>query len=196
MFMVKKWRELREAMERGVYPASFVFIELFLNLGSVLLVTIVLFLSRNETPTVPLRLWMCVYALQCAIISVFLSMSHLRRLYVESCAWIYDDASGQQHVEHHTSALKHVVYANTILLYIWWIVGSYVIYAGGVDSISNAPLLSGLCLFFLVFDGSWLFPCSILACVFVVAVSICLLFFIGGEGGAALEGASEEEHID
>ncbi|XP_073102828.1 E3 ubiquitin-protein ligase At4g11680 isoform X2 [Elaeis guineensis] len=208
--------QLEERQRDWAYSRPVVFLDILWNLAFVAAAAGVLVLSRQERPSMPLRLWIGGYALQCVLHVVCVCIEYRRRhpsqreegsedggiggrgssgpsspREVEEGGG-YDAEQGQD--EEGTSIIKHLESANTIFSFIWWIIGFYWVSAGGQALTSDAPQLYWLCIVFLAFDVFFVVFCVALACVIGIAVCCCLpciiaiLYAVGDQ-----EGASDED---
>ncbi|EHA8590764.1 putative E3 ubiquitin-protein ligase [Cocos nucifera] len=208
--------QLEERQRDWAYSRPVVFLDILWNLAFVAAAAGVLVLSREERPSMPLRLWIGGYALQCVLHMVCVCIEYRRRhpsqgeegsgdggigsrgssgpsspREVEEGGG-YDAEQGQD--EEGTGVVKHLESANTIFSFIWWIIGFYWVSAGGQALTSDAPQLYWLCIVFLAFDVFFVVFCVALACVIGIAVCCCLpciiaiLYAVGDQ-----EGASDED---
>ncbi|XP_058084854.1 E3 ubiquitin-protein ligase At4g11680-like [Magnolia sinica] len=205
--------QLEERQSDWAYSRPVVLLDILWNLAFVGIVMAVLVLSRDESPSMPLRLWIVGYALQCVVHMVCVGVEyrrrHLpwRRIVVESRSWGSTSSGGRQNVEEvgeeyavrsedaeRTSVPKHLESANTIFSFIWWIIGFYWVSAGGQTLTHDAPQLYWLCIVFLAFDVFFVVFCVALACVISIAVCCCLPCIIAILYAVAdQEGASDED---
>ncbi|MQL99202.1 hypothetical protein Taro_031930 [Colocasia esculenta] len=207
--------QLEERRSDWAYSRPVVVLDLLWNLAFVAVAIGVLIISRDETPAMPLRLWIAGYALQCVLHMVCVCIEYKRRHQelgeatfegngsshrssgsstpqeVEE-AGMYDAEQVQD--EERTSIAKHLESANTMFSFIWWIIGFYWVSAGGQALTHDAPQLYWLCIIFLAFDVFFVVFCVALACVIGIAVCCCLPCIIAILYAVAdQEGASDED---
>ncbi|CAM8957025.1 unnamed protein product [Rhodiola kirilowii] len=209
--------QLEERQSDWAYSKPVVVLDMIWNFAFVAVAFAVLVLSRNEMPSVPLRLWILGYALQCLLHMVCVTVEFRRRSRGRGHVNVGEDAldggsigdstgstvgweSGSQYVtlpqlEEGNSVAKHLESANTMFSFIWWIVGFYWVSAGGQALATDSPQLYWLCIVFLAFDVFFVVFCVALACVIGIAVCCCLPCIIAILYAVAdqQEGASKEE---
>ncbi|KAL9679551.1 hypothetical protein QQ045_017416 [Rhodiola kirilowii] len=209
--------QLEERQSDWAYSKPVVVLDMIWNFAFVAVAFAVLVLRRNEMPSVPLRLWILGYALQCLLHMVCVTVEFRRsrgRGHVSVGEDVLDGGSsgdstgstvgresGSQYVtlpqleEEGTSVAKHLESANTMFSFIWWIVGFYWVSAGGQALATDSPRLYWLCIVFLAFDVFFVVFCVALACVIGIAVCCCLPCIIAILYAVAdqQEGASKEE---
>nr|GMD76970.1 E3 ubiquitin-protein ligase At4g11680-like [Ipomoea batatas] len=118
----------------------------------------VLVTSRRETPRMPFRLWIFVFALQC--------LAHLAWLYVKH----YPHLQQQFRV---VNLIKHVEYGKDSAYFTWWFLGlSWLVNSNGYDEL--APQLTSLTAIFLFFDFA-IFLVVVLGFIITTTILICLL---------------------
>ncbi|WOL05254.1 E3 ubiquitin-protein ligase [Canna indica] len=205
--------QLEERQSDWAYSRPVVFLDTLWNLAFVAAAAGILVLSREEKPSMPLRLWICGYALQCVLHIVCVCIQYQRRNLLRGAArggqeqgsWIasspsdmveargYDDDQGQD--EETSSVAKYLESANTMFSFIWWIIGFYWVSVGGQALTSDAPQLYWLCIVFLAFDVFFVVFCVALACIIGIAVCCCLPCIIAILYAVAdqQEGASDED---
>lgn len=71
--------QLEERQNDWAYSRPVVFLDIVWNLAFVIVAIGVLISSRNESPPMPLRVWITGYALQCVLHMVFVCMEYRRR---------------------------------------------------------------------------------------------------------------------
>ncbi|PPE01857.1 hypothetical protein GOBAR_DD01124 [Gossypium barbadense] len=189
--------QLEERQSDWAYSKPVVVLDIIWNLAFVVVAVGVLILSRNESPDMPLRLW---------IIGIgdggggrARSTGHLMQgrkghlspgsrvdseQYV-SLAQLEDDGG--------SSVAKHLESANTMFSFIWWIIGFYWVSIGGQAMARSSPQLYWLCIIFLGFDVFFVVFCVALACIIGMAVCCCLpciiaiLYAVADQEGALKE---------
>ncbi|XP_008799545.2 E3 ubiquitin-protein ligase At1g12760-like isoform X3 [Phoenix dactylifera] len=207
--------QLEERQSDWAYSRPVVFLDILWNLAFVSVAAGVLVMSRDEKPSMPLRLWIVGYALQCVLHMMCVCIEYRRRHRPQGEVMDVDEggswsgrSSGsnspreveeaadaeQRQDEDRTSVAKHLESANTMLSFVWWIIGFYWVSAGGQVLTHDAPQLYWLCIVFLAFDVFFVIFCVALACVIGIAVCCCLPCIIAILYAVAdQEGASEED---
>uniref|UniRef100_A0A7N0U147 RING-type E3 ubiquitin transferase n=1 Tax=Kalanchoe fedtschenkoi TaxID=63787 RepID=A0A7N0U147_KALFE len=213
--------QLEERQSDWAYSKPVVVLDMIWNLAFVAVAVAVLVLSRNETPSVPLRLWILGYALQCLLHMVCVTVEFRRRVRSRGQVSLVEESLGgggggvsgaesagssvggengshyatlPQLEEEGNSVAKHLESANTMFSFIWWIIGFYWVSAGGQALATDSPQLYWLCIIFLAFDVFFVVFCVALACVIGIAVCCCLPCIIAILYAVAdQEGASKEE---
>ncbi|XP_047967434.1 E3 ubiquitin-protein ligase At1g63170-like isoform X2 [Salvia hispanica] len=191
--------QIEERQSDWAYSKPIVILDLVWNISFVVVSISVLIVSRNETPSMPLRLWTVGYALQCLLHAVCvcweykkrysghnleggdgaqLGLGHTRN-YSNSSSGSDDVESDGYFSDHRqsndeASVAKHLESANTMFSFIWWLIGFYWVSAGGQSLPSEAPQLYWLCITFLAFDVFFVVVCVAVACVIGLAVCCCL----------------------
>ncbi|CAL0313384.1 unnamed protein product [Lupinus luteus] len=202
--------QLEERQSDWAYSKPVVVLDILWNFAFVATGATVLVLSLNETPSIPLMVWVIGYALQCILHVVCVSIEFRkrrrnRRDESNSNATAAQDGvdgsgdlnsgSGQYQLmpqlgEEGTSTVKRLESANTMFSFIWWVVGFYWISSGGEDLAQDSPLLYWLCIAFLGFDVFFVVFCVALACFISIAVCCCLpciiafLYAVADQDGA------------
>ncbi|KAJ8650182.1 hypothetical protein MRB53_003205 [Persea americana] len=202
--------QLEERQSDWAYSRPVVVLDVLWNLAFVVVAVVVLVSSREETPTMPLRLWILGYAMQCLLHMVCVCVEYRRRrrrgLSAEDGGRSRSggttgppqearEAGESEGGEERTSIAKHLESANTMFSFIWWIIGFYWVSAGGQTLTRYAPQLYWLCIVFLAFDVFFVVFCIALACVVGIAVCCCLPCIIAILYAVAdqQEGASDED---
>ncbi|XP_061364205.1 E3 ubiquitin-protein ligase At1g12760 isoform X1 [Gastrolobium bilobum] len=209
--------QIEERQSDWAYSKPVVVLDILWNLAFIVAGATVLVLSRNESPSVPLRLWIVGYALQCIlhVVCVCVEYRRRRRERLNSNNAVLDgvvgvggsgdlssgsmDGSGQymslsQFEEDGVSMAKHLESANTMFSFIWWVVGFYWVSADGQALVQDSPQLYWLCIVFLGFDVFFVVFCIALACIIGIAVCCCLPCIIALLYAVAdQEGASKED---
>ncbi|OIV93521.1 hypothetical protein TanjilG_28678 [Lupinus angustifolius] len=200
--------QLEERQSDWAYSKPVVVLDILWNFAFVVTGATVLILSVNETPSMPLTVWVIGYALQCILHVVCVCIEFKKRRRTrreESNAVAVQDGvdgsvdlssgSGQYQLmsqldEEGTSMAKRLESANTMFSFIWWVVGFYWVSAGGQDLAQDSPLLYWLCIVFLGFDVFFVVFCVALACFISIAVCCCLpciialLYAVADQDGA------------
>ncbi|KAF7810186.1 E3 ubiquitin-protein ligase [Senna tora] len=210
--------QLEERQSDWAYSKPVVILDLIWNFAFVVVAATVLILSRNESPSMPLRLWIVGYALQCVlhIFCVCAEYKRRRRFFQRSQSSPpssnterFDSSDnlssgsreGSRHFgtlpqldEEGTSVAKHLESANTMFSFIWWIIGFYWVSAGSQSLANDSPQLYWLCIIFLAFDVFFVVFCVALACIIGIAVCCCLPCIIALLYAVAdQEGASKQD---
>ncbi|KAI4367912.1 hypothetical protein MLD38_016538 [Melastoma candidum] len=213
--------QLEERQTDWAYSKPVVILDVIWNFAFITATIVVMVVSRDERPSMPLRVWIAGYAFQC-LLHVVCVVDEFRRRerrrarrgragsgnsdsdgMIEAGEESRDGSgSGGQYVslsqlsndEGSSSVAKHLESANTMFSFIWWIVGFYWISAGSQSLANEAPRLYWLCIVFLGFDVFFVVFCVALACVIGIAVCCCLPCIIAILYAVAdQEGASKEE---
>jgi hypothetical protein len=95
-----------------------------------------------------------------------------------------------------TSFAKHLESANTMISFIWWVIGFYWVSSGGQELAQGSPQLYWLCIVFLGFDVFFVVFCVALACVIGIAVCCCLPCIIAVLYAVAEQEGASKEDID
>ncbi|GAA0183302.1 hypothetical protein LIER_30736 [Lithospermum erythrorhizon] len=200
--------QIEERQSDWAYSKPIVILDLIWNFAFVLVSLYVLFVSRFESPSMPLRVWIVGYGFQCVVHMVCVCLEYMRRW--ESPrriggGWSSGNSSGSdvmdsgdyisqtQNSREEISVAKHLESANTMFSFIWWIIGFYWVSAGGVNLTQDSPQLYWLCITFLAFDVFFVVICVAVACVIGIAVCCCLpciiaiLYAVADQEGATKE---------
>ncbi|KAL6565924.1 hypothetical protein OROHE_004979 [Orobanche hederae] len=208
--------QIEERQSDWAYSKPIVLLDLVWNIAFVVVSISVLIMSRSETPSMPLRLWIVGYSLQC-VLHVLCVCTEFKKRYSHqilevsaSSQFVYsrgysNSSSGSDELDpgHYlsdhrqnddeASISKHLESANTMFSFIWWIIGFYWVSAGGQDLTSESPQLYWLCITFLAFDVFFVVICVAVACVIGLAVCCCLpciiaiLYAVADQEGATKE---------
>lgn len=212
--------EVEERQSEWAYSKPVVALDLAWNLVFLAIGATVLGVSTKEEPCVPLRVWIVGYLLQGLLHSVCVvfefrrkrrrelgasssfssssGLEHDRRWESAAIQWSYSsesDGSSEQLLQtEENSITKHIESANTMLSFIWWILGFYWVTAGGQSLTRDSPQLYWLCITFLAFDVVIVLICAAVACFIGIAVCCCLPCILALLYAMAdQEGATEEE---
>ncbi|CAI9769541.1 unnamed protein product [Fraxinus pennsylvanica] len=209
--------QLEERQSDWAYSKPIVVLDLIWNLAFVIVSISVLIMSRKESPSMPIRLWIVGYALQCVLHMACVCVEYKKRYvqrnlegssrdgvrysrnYSNSSSESddgededYDSERRQDNEE--TSVFKHLESANTVFSFIWWLFGFYWVSAGGQSLSHDSPQLYWLCITFLAFDVFFVVICVAVASVIGIAVCCCLPCIIAILYAVAdQEGASKED---
>lgn len=159
--------------------------------------------SAEESPVKPLRLWVVGYAAQC-LVHVGLVCADTRRETrrarrsasdVESAGAGTDssdaDSEDDERAEGSSSYTGRCETMNTLISFLWWIIGFYWIFSGGEVLEHGAPRLYWLTIVFLAFDVFFAVFCVAVACFIGIALCCCLpcviaiLYALAGQEGAS-----------
>ncbi|XP_009762973.1 E3 ubiquitin-protein ligase At1g63170 [Nicotiana tabacum] len=206
--------QIEERQSDWAYSKPIVILDLVWNLAFVIVAISVLIMSKNESPSMPLRLWIIGYALQSVLHMVCVFVEYRRRCQRRNSSsssgnWNNREVSNlssesdggesgdylleRRQNEDETSVAKHLESANTMFSFIWWIIGFYWVSAGGQTMTRDAPQLYWLCITFLAFDVFFVVICVAVACVIGIAVCCCLpciiaiLYAVADQEGATKE---------
>ncbi|CAA0820788.1 RING/U-box superfamily protein [Striga hermonthica] len=208
--------QIEERQSDWAYSKPIVILDLVWNLAFVALSISVLISSRREAPSMPLRLWIAGYALQCVLHMVCVCAEYRKRYSLrdyegsergqlrygrsnsnsstgsdEMGSGVY--GSGLRQSDDDSSVAKHLESANTMFSFIWWIIGFYWVSSGGQNLTSESPQLYWLCITFLAFDVFFVVICVVVACLIGLAVCCCLpciiaiLYAVADQEGATKE---------
>uniref|UniRef100_A0A0E0K506 RING-type E3 ubiquitin transferase n=1 Tax=Oryza punctata TaxID=4537 RepID=A0A0E0K506_ORYPU len=166
----------------------------------------VLVASTEENPVTPLRLWLVGYALQC-LVHVGLVCSDSRRRPAHARSSDVESADGDaagagtdssdsdededEGREQRSSFAKRCESINTMVSFLWWIIGFYWVVSGGDVLEHDAPRLYWLSVVFLAFDVFFAVFCVAMACFIGIALCCCLpcviaiLYALAGQEGAS-----------
>ncbi|KAF8775931.1 hypothetical protein HU200_004066 [Digitaria exilis] len=160
--------------------------------------------SAHERPVKPLRLWLVGYAAQC-LVHVALVCADTRpgpprargsASDIESGGAGTDssDTDGEDDegvVEERSSYTSRCESMNTMISFLWWIIGFYWVVSGGEVLEVGAPRLYWLTVVFLAFDVFFAVFCVVVACFIGIALCCCLpcviaiLYALAGQEGAS-----------
>ncbi|WCJ26201.1 Zinc finger C3HC4 type (RING finger) family protein [Euphorbia peplus] len=207
--------QLEERQSDWAYSKPVVVLDIIWNFVFVAVAVGVLVMSKDEEPSMPLRLWIIGYGAQCVLHMVCVCVEYKRRRRRRvgfggadrggvgsdgnsSSGSRGDSPSGYvtlaQLEDDGTSVAKHLESANTMFSFIWWIIGFYWVSAGGQSLAHGSPQLYWLCIIFLGFDVFFVVFCVALACIIGIAVCCCLPCIIAILYAVAdQEGASKED---
>lgn len=201
-------RELEERRADWGYSRPVVALDIMWNLAFVIVSAVMLICTADENPNVPIRVWVCGYALQCLVHVVLVWVEYKRRNHRQNRtngggAPIGDEENPSENEEdddernelfgisNGSSRVKRCESVNTMASFIWWIVGFYWVVSGGETLLASAPRLYWLAVVFLAFDVIFAIFCVVLACLIGIALCCCLpciiaiLYAIAGQEGAS-----------
>ncbi|XWS77094.1 hypothetical protein CRYUN_Cryun01aG0233000 [Craigia yunnanensis] len=206
--------QLEERQSDWAYSKPVIVLDILWNLAFVVMAVVVLGLSLEEKPTVPLRLWISGYGLQCLFHVACVVVEYRRRnqrrvsdlqnnedpdLGLNSQSGSETGDSEDYETEElnsgdETSFVKSLESANTMFSFLWWIIGFYWITANGQVLTRHSPQLYWLCVTFLAIDVVFVIICVAVACLIGLAVCCCLPCIIAILYALTdREGATEEE---
>ncbi|GMJ06188.1 hypothetical protein like AT4G11680 [Hibiscus trionum] len=207
--------QLEERQSDWAYSKPVVVLDIIWNLAFVVVSVGVLFLSRDERPEMPLRLWIIGYASQCLLHMVCVCVEYRRRRRQQSLGYRPFNAGeegilspgsrvdSEQYVtlaqleeDSGSSVAKHLESTNTMFSFIWWIIGFYWVSIGGQALARSSPQLYWLCIIFLGFDVFFVVFCVALACIIGIAVCCCLPCIIAVLYAVADQEGATKEDID
>lgn len=204
-------RELEERRADWGYSKPVVALDMMWNSAFVLVSVAMLLCTLDEHPDTPIRLWICGYALQCAVHVLLVWVEYRRRNARRASRVRARDEENQMEVageandsedeedgvdgvsgsSSRSSVTKRCESVNTMASFLWWIVGFYWVVSGGNDLLQNAPHLYWLAVVFLAFDVFFAIFCVVLACLIGIALCCCLpciiaiLYAVAGQEGAS-----------
>lgn len=199
-------RELEERRADWGYSKPVVALDMMWNTAFVVVSLAMLIITANERPNTPIRLWICGYSLQCIVHVVLVGVEYRRRNTrrrrsresPESVADSRNDTDDTDDEEFlnsgssgQSSFTKRCESVNTIVSFLWWILGFYWVISGGDVLLQNAPKLYWLAVVFLAFDVFFAIFCVVLACLIGIALCCCLpciiaiLYAVAGQEGAS-----------
>lgn len=206
-------RQLEERRVDWGYSRPVVALDMMWNLAFVVVSVIMLVWTKNERPNVPIRLWICGYAAQCAVHVVLVWLEYRRRNRRRVATPDEDEGGrtgysfnaadddeteededgriGTMGFSNRSSITKKLESINTMASFLWWIVGFYWVVSGGEFLLQSAPRLYWLAVVFLAFDVFFAIFCVVLACLIGIALCCCLpciiaiLYAVAGQEGAS-----------
>ncbi|KAK4798942.1 hypothetical protein SAY86_024307 [Trapa natans] len=150
-------RELEQRRVDWGYSLPMVALDMVWNAAFVVVSVVMLSCTVNEQPSIPIRLWICGYALQCIVHVVLVWLEYRRRTAMRTLdeEWQQDrafvnnsddeEAANRSDrlsaISAQSSAAKCCESINTMASLIWWIVGFYWIVSGGNTLLHDAPRL-------------------------------------------------------
>ncbi|KAL5707694.1 hypothetical protein ACHQM5_018563 [Ranunculus cassubicifolius] len=186
------------------YSKPVIVVDVIWNLAFVFVSIVVMVMNMKECPSTPIRVWITGYSLQCLL--------HVGFVYVENRQrwWRWEGLNGggdeedlavemRRSVERGrgsraTSVVKKLETVNTVVSFLWWMVGFYWIVMGGQALLQDAPRLYWLAVVFLAFDVFFAIFCVVLACMIGIAICCCLpCIIVMLYSMVSREGASEDD---
>ncbi|XP_047321764.1 E3 ubiquitin-protein ligase At4g11680-like [Impatiens glandulifera] len=195
--------QLEERQSDWAYSKPVVFLDLLWNVSFVAVAAGVLLLSRDESPSMQLTLWIIGYSLQCVIHIICVYVEYRRRRRRQQYGEVLNSNTSETFSQYVSLAhlnddgtsgmVKHLESANTLFSFIWWFIGFYWLSKDGQTLSNESPQLYWLSIVFLAFDVFFVLFCVALACVVGVAVCCCLpciiaiLYAVADQEGASRE---------
>ncbi|KAL4364014.1 hypothetical protein GQ457_04G031940 [Hibiscus cannabinus] len=205
--------QLEERQSDWAYSKPVIILDIVWNLAFVVMTAVVLGLSREEKPAVPLRLWVSGYGSRCLfhVACVIVECKIRNETRVPGLQTNSDSDSGlisqsgsetensedseteELNSSDETRVSNSLESANTMFSFLWWIIGFYWLTAEGQALIHQSPQLYWLCVTFLALDVLFVFICVVVAGLIGLAVCCCLpcilaiLNTLTGPDGAADE---------
>uniref|UniRef100_A0A5B7AVG3 RING-type E3 ubiquitin transferase n=1 Tax=Davidia involucrata TaxID=16924 RepID=A0A5B7AVG3_DAVIN len=197
--------ELEERRADWGYSKPVVALDMMWNLAFVIVSAVMLICTAKEQTNVPIRIWICGYALQCLVHVILVWLEYRRRntrrgrdeeaartdLHSDVNDSEDEDGTAGNLEIARSSFTKRCESVNTIASFLWWIVGFYWVVSGGEFLLQSAPRLYWLAVVFLAFDVFFAIFCVVLACLIGIALCCCLpciiaiLYAIAGQEGAS-----------
>ncbi|XP_076909670.1 E3 ubiquitin protein ligase RIE1-like [Bidens hawaiensis] len=194
-------RQLEQRRADWGYSKPVVALDMTWNLSFVLVSVVLLFCTLDEKPNVPVRVWVCGYALQCLVHVVLVWLEYTRRnrrpgeeasgLEVNDSEEEDGRSEGVLVGSNTISYTKKCENLNTMVSFVWWLIGFYWMVAGGEVLLNRAPRLYWVTVVFLAFDVFFAIFCIVLACLIGIALCCCLpciiaiLYAVAGQEGAS-----------
>ncbi|OAY29303.1 E3 ubiquitin protein ligase RIE1 [Manihot esculenta] len=198
-------RELEERRADWGYSKPVVVLDILWNTAFVVVSIVMLILTVNERPNMPVRLWICGYTLQCIVHVVLVWLEYRRRNTTrvrvdesqQATEGGYADSEEEDVSDRgspsssRSNITKRCESVNTMASFLWWIVGFYWVVSGGEVLSQRAPHLYWLAVVFLAFDVFFAIFCVVLACLIGIALCCCLpciiaiLYAVAGQEGAS-----------
>ncbi|CAN7129758.1 unnamed protein product [Brassica rapa subsp. narinosa] len=193
-------QELEERRADWGYSKPVVALDMLWNAAFVVVAAVMLLVYKEEKPNVPVRVWICGYAVQCLVHVVLVWLEFRKRNASRSGEDLEagegsgggvrndsDDEDGDERI----LSTKTCESMNTIISFVWWIVGFYWLVSGGEILLENASHLYWLTFVFLSFDVFFAVFCVVVACLIGIALCCCLpciialLYAVAGQEGAS-----------
>ncbi|KAM3289805.1 E3 ubiquitin-protein ligase [Capsicum chacoense] len=168
---------------------------------------LVLVLSRNENPEMPLRVWIVGYSLLCLLHVVCVLLEYKRRGYGRSSfageGFGNSNEGSSSYVtlaeltpERTSNLTKYMDSANSMLSFFWWIIGFYWVCTGGQRMVEESPQLYWLCIVFLAFDVFFVVFLLVMACVIGIGLCCCLPCIIAVMYAVSDKTGADKEDIE
>ncbi|XP_027098336.2 E3 ubiquitin protein ligase RIE1 [Coffea arabica] len=207
-------RQLEERRADWGYSKPVVALDIMWNLAFVFVSIVMVLCTVKERENVPIRVWICGYALQCLVHVALVWIEYRRRNrrgnwgnsrwrgYSENGGGgdggngeIEEDeegnGAGALGQSNRSTCIKRCESVNTMASFLWWIIGFYWVVSGGEVLMQGAPRLYWLAVVFLAFDVFFAIFCVVLACLIGLALCCCLpciiaiLYAVAGQDGAS-----------
>uniref|UniRef100_A0A1J3EUW4 RING-type E3 ubiquitin transferase n=1 Tax=Noccaea caerulescens TaxID=107243 RepID=A0A1J3EUW4_NOCCA len=197
-------QELEDRRADWGYSKPIVALDMLWNTAFVIVAIVMLLITMDENPNVPIRVWICGYALQCLVHVVLVWLEFRKRNATrrrgggdlesgEEAASVGGRShdSEDEYGDERILSTKTCESMNTIISFVWWIVGFYWLVSGGDILVENASHLYWLSFVFLAFDVFFAVFCVVLACLIGIALCCCLpciialLYAVAGQEGAS-----------
>ncbi|OMP00512.1 Zinc finger, RING-type [Corchorus olitorius] len=183
--------QLEERQSDWAYSKPIIVLDILWNMAFVVMAVVVLGLSLEEKPNVPLRLWISGYGLQC-LFHVACVVVEYRRRHERMVVDLQNNEDPNLDLDSHVA--KSLESANTMFSFLWWLIGFYWMTVNGQALSRHSPQLYWLCVTFLAFDVVFVMICVAVACLIGIAVCCCLPCIIAILYALTdREGATEEE---
>ncbi|GMH28301.1 hypothetical protein Nepgr_030144 [Nepenthes gracilis] len=167
-----------------LFSKPFMVLDVTWNLAFVLVSMFVLLWTVREKPSIPLRVWIGGYALQCLLHVGFVYFEYQRRI---------NQGCGVSSSDGYSSIVKRLESVNTMASSFWWVIGFYWIVAGGQALLQDSPCLYWLAVVFLALDVFFMIFCIGMACVICIALFCCIPIIAIAYAMTIREGASEDD---
>lgn len=201
--------QLEERRADWAYSRPVVALDIAWNLAFAVVSAVLLLMTVDEEPAVPVRLWVAGYSVQCVVHVALVWTEYRRRNTAAAAAGgeragldgagagggaeesEEDGDDGRGRSNRRSSFTKRCESLNTMASFVWWIIGFYWVISGGETLLQDAPRLYWLTVIFLAFDVFFAIFCVALACVIGIALCCCLpciiaiLYAIAGQEGAS-----------
>ncbi|GAB2295634.1 hypothetical protein Dimus_029789 [Dionaea muscipula] len=176
----------------GSFSKPFLAFDVIWNMAFVVVSVGVLLWTLKEKPSAPLRVWISGYALQCLLHAGLVAYEFHRRINQGDDA---DDGGGffSPSSRTHSSILKKLEAANTMASSVWWVLGFYWIWLGGIPLVQDSPCLYWLTVVYLALDVCIVIVGSVVVCVICLAVFCCIPIIAIAYAMTIREGATEED---
>ncbi|KAG2312778.1 hypothetical protein Bca52824_024335 [Brassica carinata] len=194
-------QELEERRAVWGYSKPVVALDMLWNTAFVVAAVVTLLISTEEEPNVPIRIWICGYALQCLVHVVLVWLEFRKRRSMRGGGDLESGEGSSGHGRSRDSddedgderilSTKTCESLNTIVSFVWWIAGFYWLVSGGEILLENASRLYWLTFVFLAFDVFFAIFCGVMACLIGIALCCCLpciialLYAVAGQDGAS-----------
>ncbi|OIV94153.1 hypothetical protein TanjilG_31578 [Lupinus angustifolius] len=200
-------RELEERRADWGYSRPVVALDMTWNMAFVVVSAVMLGCTFGEKPNAPIRFWICGYAVQCLVHVVLVWLEYRRRNGSGSRRLRDEEIGSEDDVNDseddddigggsfrnfsRSGFTKRCESLNTMVSFLWWIVGFYWVVSSGDILMQDAPRLYWLAVVFLAFDVFFAIFCVVLACLIGIALCCCLpciiaiLYAFAGQDGAS-----------